>query len=180
MSSEKGQSFVELVLILPILLVLMLGLIEIGAILHDYLVLMNDTREIGRLAARGGRPEVVVGYKEKLYEGRSDVSIRLSYISVATGQDNQAYLTGTQTFTSPGATTPDTVYPVIDPLEYVAAQQEFVDSVSDLGLGQPSSCQSVVVDMSWPHYPWTGFFGTGALPLWSRSVFRVGHDRSLQ
>ena len=49
----EGQSLVELAIALPLLLLMFAGLVEIGAALRDYLVVVNATREGSRLAARG-------------------------------------------------------------------------------------------------------------------------------
>jgi hypothetical protein len=49
----KGQSLVEMALTLPILLLMFAGLVEIGAALRSYLVLVNANREGVRFAARG-------------------------------------------------------------------------------------------------------------------------------
>lgn len=50
---ECGQSLLELAVILPVLLILLIGLVEIGYALRDYLVVVNATREGCRFAARG-------------------------------------------------------------------------------------------------------------------------------
>jgi hypothetical protein len=50
---NRGQSLVELALTLPLLLLMFAGLIEIGAALRNYLVVVNANREGTRFAARG-------------------------------------------------------------------------------------------------------------------------------
>ncbi|MBU0703175.1 MAG: pilus assembly protein [Chloroflexi bacterium] len=50
---ERGQGLVELAIILPILLLLLIGLVEIGYLLRNYLVVVNADREACRYAARG-------------------------------------------------------------------------------------------------------------------------------
>ena len=52
--TERGQGMLELALILPVLLLLMLGVVEMGYALRNYLVVVNATREGGRFASRGG------------------------------------------------------------------------------------------------------------------------------
>ncbi|MBN1937842.1 MAG: pilus assembly protein [Anaerolineae bacterium] len=54
---ERGQSLVELALILPVLILLFLGLIELGLALRAYLVVVNANREAARFAARGTNPD---------------------------------------------------------------------------------------------------------------------------
>lgn len=46
--SEKGQSLVELALILPILIVILFGIIEFGRVFHSYLVITHAAREGAR------------------------------------------------------------------------------------------------------------------------------------
>ncbi len=58
---ESGQGIVELAVILPVLLILLLGVVEIGYALRDYLVIVNACREGGRFAARGRFSDTRVG-----------------------------------------------------------------------------------------------------------------------
>lgn len=53
LKGDKGQSLVELALTLPLLLLMFAGLVEIGAALRNYLVVVNANREGTRFAARG-------------------------------------------------------------------------------------------------------------------------------
>jgi hypothetical protein len=50
---SEGQSLVELALTLPILLLMLAGLVEVGAALRNYLIVVNADREGVRFAARG-------------------------------------------------------------------------------------------------------------------------------
>lgn len=51
--SEKGQSLVELALILPILLLLLLGIIEFGRVFNAHLIITNASRDGVRQGAVG-------------------------------------------------------------------------------------------------------------------------------
>jgi len=51
--AERGQGLLELVVVLPVLLILLLGIVEIGYALRDYLIVANACREGTRFAARG-------------------------------------------------------------------------------------------------------------------------------
>jgi Flp pilus assembly protein TadG len=51
--SQSGQALTEMALILPLLLVLALGAIEISNIIYTYLVLTHLTREGGNMISRG-------------------------------------------------------------------------------------------------------------------------------
>jgi hypothetical protein len=49
----RGQSLVEMALLMPVLLLMLLGVLEVGWALRGYLVLANANREATRFAARG-------------------------------------------------------------------------------------------------------------------------------
>lgn len=53
MRSEKGQSTVELALILPVLMMLLMGMLDFGVTLHAYLALEHSGREAARAASIG-------------------------------------------------------------------------------------------------------------------------------
>ncbi len=48
---KKGQSFVELALVLPVLLFLLVGFVEVGGIIYNYLSMLDVTREAARFAS---------------------------------------------------------------------------------------------------------------------------------
>ncbi len=50
---EQGQSIVEFVLVLPVLLVFFIGMIEVGFAMYSYLRLAGANREGARMASRG-------------------------------------------------------------------------------------------------------------------------------
>ncbi|MBN1812593.1 MAG: pilus assembly protein [Anaerolineae bacterium] len=56
---ERGQSYIEFVLVLPVLLLLVMGAIELALLLRAQLVLTNATREGARLASRGAQDDEV-------------------------------------------------------------------------------------------------------------------------
>lgn len=68
-SAPRGQSLVEMALITPLLLLMFLGVLEVGWALRGYLVLVNADREAARFAARGtyldfSQPDIEdVGYQ---------------------------------------------------------------------------------------------------------------------
>lgn len=51
--TRRGQGLVEFALVLPILLLLLFGVVEIGHALRSYLIVVNADREGCRFAARG-------------------------------------------------------------------------------------------------------------------------------
>jgi hypothetical protein len=48
---NRGQSFVELALVLPLLLFLLIAFVEVGAVIYNYLSLLDVAREAARFAA---------------------------------------------------------------------------------------------------------------------------------
>lgn len=50
---QRGQSIVEMAFVAPILLIMFIGVVEVGWALRNYVVLQNATREAARFAARG-------------------------------------------------------------------------------------------------------------------------------
>jgi len=52
-AQQRGQSLVEMAIITPLLLLMFLGVVEVGWALRGYLVLLNTNREATRFAARG-------------------------------------------------------------------------------------------------------------------------------
>ncbi len=51
--AKKGQSLIELTLVFPLILALVYGAIEIGAVISTYLTLTHTTREGANLVSRG-------------------------------------------------------------------------------------------------------------------------------
>jgi len=48
---DSGQSFVELALILPVVILLLIGLVEVGFVFYAYLTVLDQTREAARFAS---------------------------------------------------------------------------------------------------------------------------------
>jgi TadE-like protein len=51
---ERGQSLVELALTLPVLLLLLVGLVEVGNALNAYITVVDAGRDGARLGSKGG------------------------------------------------------------------------------------------------------------------------------
>jgi len=59
-AGERGQALVELALALPILVVLLLGILEVGMLLHAYLTVEHGAREGARLGATGAGDQAII------------------------------------------------------------------------------------------------------------------------
>jgi len=57
---SSGQSFVELAIVLPVLLFLLIAFVEVGAVIYNYLSLLDVVREAARFASDRD-PEVLTG-----------------------------------------------------------------------------------------------------------------------
>jgi hypothetical protein len=55
--SKKGQALVELTLVVPLMLLLVFGVVEIGSVISTYLTLTHTTREGANLTSRGTDPD---------------------------------------------------------------------------------------------------------------------------
>lgn len=51
LKNKKGQTLVEMALILPILILILMGMVEFGRILNSYLIITNASREGARYAS---------------------------------------------------------------------------------------------------------------------------------
>lgn len=52
--NNKGQSIVEMALLLPVLLMILLGILEFGRIYSAYMVISNAARDAARVGSVGG------------------------------------------------------------------------------------------------------------------------------
>ncbi|HCC06939.1 MAG TPA: pilus assembly protein TadG [Clostridiales bacterium] len=79
---ERGQSVAEFALVLPIFLLILMGIIEFGLLMSDYVVVVNAAREGGRIAALGGTDQDVL---QKVRDVAP--SLRSSALTVTTTPD---------------------------------------------------------------------------------------------
>lgn len=56
---EKGQALVEMALMLPFLLILIVGMVELGVVLQRQMIVVNAAREGARFGAFGASPEAI-------------------------------------------------------------------------------------------------------------------------
>jgi hypothetical protein len=90
---DKGQSLVEMAIITPLLLLLFIGVVEVGWAIRGYIVLVNADREATRFAARGQyldfrQSELEnIGYDHVAAHTLDAISQQLDY-DVASGDPN--------------------------------------------------------------------------------------------
>jgi Flp pilus assembly protein TadG len=76
---ERGQSLVELALVLPILIILLFGILEFGRVFHSYLVITNAAREGAR---HGIICRDVTGIKQKVLDSSPGINLEPGDITV--------------------------------------------------------------------------------------------------
>ncbi|HHX50646.1 MAG TPA: pilus assembly protein [Clostridia bacterium] len=89
-SDKKGQSLVELALVLPILLMLLLGIVEFGRIYGAYLTISHAAREGARHAAVGGNELSVIETVQRRAAGLEPGSLNITVTPGDTRQRGEA------------------------------------------------------------------------------------------
>jgi Flp pilus assembly protein TadG len=83
---RRGAAMVEFVIVVPLLLLLVLGIMEFGMVMHDYMMLANGAREASRIAAL--RPGATVSKtKERAIEA-SLPSVTQDMVQITTYDPN--------------------------------------------------------------------------------------------
>lgn len=82
---EKGQSMVEMALLLPILLLLLVGILDLGRVLYTQMHLHIVTQETVRLGGLGADDEEMIQFaKDFVHIG--DIALLEVGVSYSTGQ----------------------------------------------------------------------------------------------
>ena len=71
---KHGQGFVELAVILPLLLAILLGTIDLGRALYTYIALTNAAREAASYAATFDTPASIIQVEQEFTSGGSNYS----------------------------------------------------------------------------------------------------------
>lgn len=95
---RRGQSLVELTLVMPLLILLLLGLMEIGWLASNFLVLLDVTRSAGRFGATNDPLQWATGEEHNLERMDCDTTDGGSFADV----DGQVFLPITDTSHLPG------------------------------------------------------------------------------
>ena len=85
---ERGQSLVEIAIFLPVLLIILAGIVEVGHALTAYLVIANAAREGARFGAAGGRDEdittiILTSTRLEVTAERADIYVIRARLNVA-------------------------------------------------------------------------------------------------
>ena len=79
-SAQEGQSLVELALLLPILLLIMTGVLDLGRAFHAYITVVNAAREGARYGAF--HPTDSLGIRDRVEQEAAGSGIDLSQSTV--------------------------------------------------------------------------------------------------
>lgn len=90
--TEKGQSFAELAIVLPLLLILLLGIFDIGNGFSTYIALSNASREGARWLTI--HPDDKAGAAARIYAEAGTAGLGADVISVTFSPDKASYNSG--------------------------------------------------------------------------------------
>jgi Flp pilus assembly protein TadG len=190
--TQRGQGLVELALALPALLIIFLGLIEMGFLLRAHLVVVNANREAARFASRGT-------FTDEQIVDRALTSFAYQLPVVTEGADANTQVIVTRFFISSQQSVPgayNTPYvegelgeaSQIDLDATVARlKQENDDFNNDLMAAQPDAVRTaqdvVFVEIFYHHYevmgaPIVEWVFPDPMVVYSRTVMRVGESRA--
>lgn len=179
MNKQSGQALVEFALLLPIFLVMLLGMAELTFAIHEYMILQNHSRELGRFAGKGidfKRGELdensyllvnarAIGFTE------NSKALRIAYVTIG-NKDGDAIVTKF-TITNVG---------FVDSAGFdEILLDSMVASHQAMLLRDPNTnaITWAIVDTAVWHEPVTRFFGSKPLVLKSDATFRVATIRKL-
>lgn len=179
---HKGQSLVEFALITPILILLLVGMAELGWLMRDYMILDNCTRELGRLAGKGVdyvmeewtiEDSMVLEWADGL--GLNDASISQYYVTIKVDEDGVAYVSDERIYERG-----DTGFVVPDLAPYVEEHQTIHNIIMAQDIdARPNDLIVVFVKVVAERGPLTGIFGTKPMTIKSKVIFRVNISRGL-
>lgn len=87
MKSQRGQALVETAFIIPILLILLFGITDLGRVFHAYLTLDHAGREAARVATVGGDDDDIIAKIELTTSGLNQD--QLTYTISPQGKSNR-------------------------------------------------------------------------------------------
>jgi len=179
--TERGQGLLEMAVILPVLLILMLGVAEIGYALRDYLIVANANREGCRFAARGRFSDSDIGGRVVIAGGgvlRTDIGdadpntgIIITYIEMDRFGDVPVYNTpwvsgvipseagGVQLIMAENSMITATLYEIV---ERHRVSTQSINATREAAMYEPMDNHVVIVEVFFIHHP---LFNNPLLPL---------------
>lgn len=195
---ERGQSLVELAIVFPLLLVLFLGLAEVGAVLHSHQIVVNAAREGARYGAKSlYTPEENIAAWTRQSANALKVTVVVDDVPQLNAEKATIIVTRLRKVYSGGGFTFEVIEtyteggdrPTILTEEWFATQADKSGDLTaaDWPDGVPVQAMDLIaVEMMYDHPHLTGFFDIGnisrtvfpnPIPLHSMTVMRVGGSR---
>jgi hypothetical protein len=182
---ESGQSVAELALVMPLLLMILIAMVEVGWAMRSHLIVSTASREAARFAARrvfdypeiAEVAEVALLYLNPVYEG-TDANATIIITKVQIDAEGNWSKDGGQPYVKgdlPVATRMDDAT-----YEQIAADNVVFNAAHS---GIDSENNVVVVEVFYDHELLLGsrivgdWIGLGPLRLYSRSISRIGVSR---
>jgi hypothetical protein len=182
---ERGQSLAELALVMPLLLMILIAMVEVGWAMRSHLVVSTASREAARFAARRvfdypeieEVAEVALLVLNPVFEG-ADANTTIIITKVQIDADGNWSIDGGQPYVKGDL-------PVETTMDATAYDQIAADNVvfNTAHPGIDSENNVIVVEVFFDHDLLLGarmvgdWVGLGPLRLYSRSISRIGVSR---
>lgn len=187
---ERGQSLVELAILLPALLILFVMLVEVGAAAHSYFLVTNAAREGARMAVKGeysdddiallvlqslrSLPDATTTDEEgRLIANPETTTVILSDLAQEWGEDRSFSYRIVEQRVIAGAERPSNLSEAFlnEKAQEAGAYSAWYDPES-------GGTRLIAVEVFYAHPQMLGFFNFSVLPqrvtLWSHTIMRVG------
>lgn len=183
---ERGQSLAELALVMPLLLMILIAMVEVGWAMRSHLIVSTASREAARFAARKvfDYPEieevatVAMLSLNPVYEGAdANATIIITKVQID-AEGNPPVIDGGQPYVKGDL-------PVETTMEYAAYEQIAADNLifNAAHTSVESENNVIVVEVFYDHELLLGsrmvgdWIGLGPFRLYSRSISRIGVSR---
>lgn len=191
---EKGQSLLELAVVLPVILLLFIGMVEVGWAMHSYVTVATAAREATRFGARGNFDAEDIAEVALVALGALDVQLEgpdVNTTVIVTLVDIDP--TGTYTVTTPYITgtlpvTSSILTGELDIAQVAADNLAFNQDPFHCPVESPPPCEVdsvndlVVVEAFYRHtqmlgLPIVSHVLSNPIPIYSRGLMRMGVSR---
>lgn len=172
---EKGQALIEMALILPFLLVLIVGIVEMGVVLNRQLTVINAAREGARFGAYGADPNAIYAQTllatSRMFEFTEENAV-VAVIHAETNEDGDGFEEWT-------------IFPEDDDAPHVTSEgilanlreEGGCDAGDELPCPMAAALSLIIVDVRYDHKSVLGLPVLGDLfglvPIGSWTVMRV-------
>ncbi len=189
---EDGQSLVEFAVILPIILFILVGMVEVGWAMHSYVTVASAAREATRFGARGNFQEedvaevalVAMQAVETHLEGpEANTTIIVTFVDI---DPTGAYTVTTPYITGTLPVTSALITGALDIAQIAANNAAFNNDPFHCPIGVDPPCGTrndlIVVEAFYNHRQMLGLplvsdILPDPLPMYSRGVMRLGISR---